>query len=189
MFLPLFRLGEAMLGRMSLVFYVELGFTTEELALYQKLGGGLATAVFAILGATVNTHYGVIRGLLVGGIAMAGANLLYAVMAEVGPEPWLFLITLLIDNFCNALATVATLSFMAYFTSRTFTGTQFALMSAVSNLGRTTIAASSGQVVDAMGGNWSLFFVFTTVLVVPALLLLIWMGKLLAEFRAQPATA
>lgn len=189
LFLPLFRLGEAMLGRMSLVFYVELGFTTDELALYQKLGGGVATALFAILGAAVNTQFGVIRGLLIGGIAMAGANLLYAVMANVGPEPWLFVVTLLIDNFCNAFATVAALSFMAYFTSRTFTGTQFALLSAVSNLGRTTIAASSGQVVDAMGGNWSLFFVFTTVLVIPALLLLVWMGKLLDQHRAQPVVA
>ncbi len=185
LFLPLFRVGEAILGRMSLVFYVELGFTEEDIALYQKFFGGLATAVFAVAGAAVNTRYGVIRGLLVGGIAMAASNLMYAVMAQVGPAPWLFVITLLIDNFCNAFATVAVLSFIAYFTSRTYTGTQFALMSAMSNFGRTTVAASSGAIVDGLGGNWPLFFIFTTVSVIPSLFLLVWMGRLLEAHKAQ----
>jgi PAT family beta-lactamase induction signal transducer AmpG len=120
---------------------------------------------------------------------MAVSNLLYAVMANVGPEPWLFVVTLLIDNFCQAFATVAVLSFIAYFTSRTFTGTQFALMSAASNFGRTAVSSSAGDVVDAMGGNWSLFFVFTTVAVIPSLLLLIWMGKLLEEYKSPNASA
>lgn len=186
LFLFSFRLGEAMLGRMSLVFYVELGFTTDEIALYQKFLGGLATVVFSLLGAVINTHYGVIRGMLVGGIAMSSANLLYAVMAHVGPEPWLFVLTLLIDNFAQAFATVAAISFMSYFASRTYTGTQFALMTSISNFGRTTLAATSGAVVDFLDGNWSLFFVLTTVAVIPALILLVWVGRLLDQYRAAP---
>lgn len=185
LFLFSFRIGEAMLGRMSLVFYVELGFSSEEIAVYQKFLGGLATVVFSLLGAVINTHYGVIRGMLVGGIAMAASNLLYAVLAAVGPEPWLFMLTLLIDNFCQALATVAVISFMSYFASRTYTGTQFALMTSFSNFGRTTLAASSGAIVDGMGGNWPLFFVFTTVIVTPALFLLIWVGRLLERYKTE----
>lgn len=184
LFLFSFRIGEAMLGRMSLVFYVELGFSTEDIALYQKFIGGLSTVVFSLLGALINTRYGVIRGMLVGGIAMAASNLLYAVMAKVGPEPWLFLLTLLIDNFCQAFATVAVISFMSYFTSRTYTGTQFALMTSFSNFGRTTLAASSGAIVDGLDGNWPLFFVMTTVIVIPSLLLLVWMGRLLDTWRS-----
>jgi len=189
LFLFSFRIGEAMLGRMSLVFYVELGFSTEEIALYQKFLGGLATVVFSLLGAVINTHYGVIRGMLVGGIAMAASNLLYAVMAQVGPQPWLFVVTLLVDNFCQAFATVAVISFMSYFVSRTYTGTQFSLMTSVSNFGRTTLAASSGAIVDGMGGNWPLFFVFTTLAVIPALFLLVWVGKLLERHEAQTAAS
>jgi PAT family beta-lactamase induction signal transducer AmpG len=184
LFLFSFRIGEAMLGRMSLVFYVELGFTTEQIAFYNKFLGGLSTVVFSLMGAMINTRYGVIRGMLVGGIAMASANLLYAVMSIMGPVPWLFMVTLLIDNFCGAFATVAVVSFISYFTSRTFTGTQFSLMVALSNFGRTTLAAGSGVVVDALGGNWPLFFIFTTVAVIPALCLLLWMGKLLDRFHA-----
>lgn len=187
LFLVSFRLGEAMLGRMSLVFYVELGFSTEQLALYQKFFGGLTTVVFALLGAVINAHYGVIRGMMIGGIAMASSNLLYAVMAQVGPEPWLFVLTLLVDNFTGAFATVAVMSFMSYFASRTYTGTQFALMTSISNFGRTTLAAGSGVLVDSLGGNWSLFFILTALAVIPGLLLLIWVSKLVTQHSSAAA--
>lgn len=186
-FLFIFHLGEAMLGRMSLVFYDDLGFTTNEIAFYNKFFGGLSTVVFSVMGALINTRYGIIRGMLVGGIAMAVSNLMYVAMAAVGPEPWLFMLTLLIDNFCVAWVTVASVSFISYFTSRTFTGTQFAVMSSLSNFGRTTLAAYSGAIVDNLGGNWPLFFVLTTVAVTPSLCLLMWISKLLK--RRQEASA
>ncbi len=184
LFLFSFRLGEAMLGKMSLVFYVELGFTTEQIAFYNKFLGGLSTVVFSLMSALINTRYGVMRGMMVGGIAMASSNLLYAVMSMMGPAPWLFVFTLLVDNFCSAFATVAVVSFISYFTSRTFTGSQFSLMISFSNFGKTTLAAGSGLVVDALDGNWTVFFVITTVAVIPALCLLVWMGKLLDRYRA-----
>lgn len=179
-FLFTFRLGEAMLGRMSLVFYVELGFSTDQIALYSFLYGGFLTIVYSLVGAFVNTRFGIIRGMIIGGIAMASSNLLYAAMAVVGPEPWLYALTLLIDNFTQAFATVCAISFISYFASRVFTGTQFALMTSISNFGRTTLAASSGAIVDGLGGNWAVFFVLTTVMVIPALMILMWVGKLLA---------
>lgn len=185
LFLFSFRIGEAMLGRMSLVFYVELGFSTEEIALYSKFIGGLLTVIFSLMGAVINTHYGVIKGLFIGGVAMAVSNLLYALMAQVGPEPALFVFTLLIDNFCQAFVIVAAISFMSYFTSRTYTGTQYALMASISNFGRTTLAAGSGVLVDSLGGNWSLFFILTTVMVIPALILLIFLGRQLNVYKAQ----
>jgi len=186
LFLFTFRMGEAVLGRMSLVFFDDIGFTTDQIALYNKLLGGLFTVTFSVLAALLNTRYGIVRGMLVGGISMAAANLLFAVIATVGPVPWLFVLTLLIDNFCGAFATVATVSFISYFTSRTFTGTQFALMTALSNFGRTTLASYSGAIVDGLDGNWALFFVLTTLAVIPALCLLVWVGRLLDRYeRAQ----
>lgn len=189
LFLFTFRLGEAMLGRMNLIFYVELGFTTEDIALYSKFLGGFATIVFSLIGAFVNTRFGIVRGMMVGGIAMASSNLLYALMAQVGPEPWLFVITLLVDNFTQAFATVCAVSFISYFASRTYTGTQFALMSSISNFGRTTLAAGSGVIVDGLGGNWTVFFILTTVMVTPALLILLWVGKMLGEYKGNDKQA
>ncbi len=183
LFLFSFRLGEAMLGRMSLVFYVELGFSNDEIALYRNLLGGGATIVFSLIGAFINTRFGIIRGMLVGGIAMASSNLLYAVMAQTGPEPWLFVLTLIVDNFTTAFATVCAISFISYFASRTYTGTQFALMTSISNFGRTTLAAGSGAIVDGLGGNWALFFVMTALMVIPALLILLWMSRMLENHK------
>ena len=122
--------------------------------------------------------------MLVGGIAMASSNLLYAAMSQVGPEPWLFVLTLIVDNFTTAFATVCAISFISYFASRTYTGTQFALMTSISNFGRTTLAAGSGAIVDGLGGNWALFFILTALMVIPALLILLWMSKLLEAHRS-----
>ena len=183
LFLLLFRLGEAMLGRMSIVFYGEIGFSVDQISFYQKFYGGLLTAGFSLVGAMVNTRFGVIKGLFVAGIAMASANLLFAVLAAVGPNTQLFAFALGVDNFFQAFATVAFVSFISYFTSRTYTGTQYALMSSVSNFGRTTLAAGSGFVVDYLNGDWTLFFVITTLLVIPGLVLLLRVGRLISAAR------
>lgn len=190
--LILFRLGDAMLGRMSLVFYVEIGFSRDEIAFYTKFFGGLMTAFFCLAGALINTRFGVLKGLFVGGIAMGAANCMFAIIAIVGPSVPLLLVTLVVDNFTAAFATVAFISFISYFTSRTYTGTQYALMSSVSNFGRTTLAASSGFLVDSLGGNWALFFVLTGAMVIPGLLMLWYIGKQVTEYRdrqpeSQPA--
>ena len=128
----------------------------------------------------VNTRFGVIKGLFVAGVAMASANLLFAVLAAVGPNAQLFAFALGVDNFFQAFATVAFVSFISYFTSRTYTGTQYALMSSVSNFGRTTLAAGSGFVIDFLDGDWTVFFVITTLLVIPGLLLLLRVSRLLS---------
>ena len=158
LFLLIFRIGEAMLGRMSIIFYPEIGFSTDEIALYSRFLGGLSTVIFSIVGALINTRFGIIRGMFIGGIVMASSNLLYAAMAVVGPEPWLFVVTLLVDNFTQAFAVVAVISFMSYFASEVYTGTQFALMTSISNFGRTTLSAGSGAIVDGLGGNWMIFY-------------------------------
>ncbi len=183
--LILFRLGDAMLGRMSLVFYVEIGFSRDEIAFYTKFFGGLMTAFFCLAGALINTRFGVLRGLFVGGIAMGAANCMFAIIALVGPSVPLLLMTLVVDNFTAAFATVAFISFISYFTSRTYTGTQYALMASVSNFGRTTLAASSGFLVDSLGGNWALFFVLTGAMVIPGLLMLWYIGRQVEEYRGR----
>lgn len=181
--LILFRLGDAMLGRMSLVFYVEIGFSRDQIAFYTKFFGGLMTAFFCLTGALINTRFGVLKGLFIGGIAMGVANCMFAIIAVVGPSVPLLLVTLVVDNFTAAFATVAFISFISYFTSRTYTGTQYALMSSVSNFGRTTLAASSGFLVDSLGGNWALFFVLTGAMVIPGLLMLWYIGRQVEEYR------
>ena len=170
-FIFLFKIGEAFLGRMSIVFYKEL-FTNEEIGTYQKLYGGLATCVFALIGSIINVRLGVTRGLFIGGVAMAGSNLLFAWLAMAGPDKSILLLAILTDNFTTAFSTVAFVSFLTALTGKAFSATQYALLASIGNAGRTVLASSGGWFVDWTGGNWPLFFVLTAVMVIPGLLLL-----------------
>ena len=181
LFLLLFKLGEAFLGRMSIVFYKEVGFTDAQIGTYSKLMTALVTIVCSMLGGMLNARIGIIKGLIVGGIAMAASNLMFSWIAMVGPDTRLYLATVIVDGFTGAMSTVAFVAFISYFTSHTYTGTQYALLASVGTLGRTLLSGASGFIVDALHGNWALFFVITSVMVVPSLILLVYVGRLLKQ--------
>lgn len=179
LFVLTFKIGEAFLGRMSIVFYKEIGFSNAQVGTYSKLINWWVTVVFAVIGSVINARFGILRGLVVGGIAMASTNLMFAWMAVAGPETWLFALTVIVDGFTAALGTVAFMAFITTLTSHTFSATQYALLASIGNLGRTTLSSSSGWVVDRLDGNWALFFVLTALAIVPSLLLLRWLGPAL----------
>lgn len=176
-FIFLFKIGEAFLGRMSIVFYKEIGFTNTEIGTYSKLVGWWVVILFSILGGIVNSKFGIIKGLFIGGIAMAASNLMFAWIANVGPNTDLFLATVIVDGFTGAFATVTFVSFLSHLTSRKFTATQYALMASLGNLARTTLSSFSGVMVDGLGGNWSLFFIITAIMVIPSLIMLALIAK------------
>lgn len=180
-FVLLFKIGEAFLGRMSIVFYKEVGFSNDEIGTYSKLLNWWVTVVFAIAGSLVNARFGILRGLFIGGIAMAATNLMFAWLAWTGPQAWLLGLTVVVDGFTAALGTVAFMAFITFLTSHSFTATQYALLASIGNLGRTTLASGSGWLVDALGGNWALFFTLTALAVTPGLLILLWLKPRLIE--------
>lgn len=169
LFIFLFKIGEAFLGRMSIVFYKEVGFSNTDIATYSKLLNWWVTIVFSLLGGIVNIRFGIYRGLMVAGIAMAASNLLFAVIAQTGPSTLLLAITVIVDGFTGAWSTVAMVAFISLLCNRAFSATQYALMASLSVAGRTLVASSSGFFVDAMDGNWSLFFILTALMVIPSL--------------------
>jgi len=176
LFVFLFKIGEAFLGRMSIVFYKDIGFSNTQIGHYSKLIGWGATTLFTLIGSAINVRFGIVKGLLIGGIAMASSNLMFAWLADTGPNEHLFLATILVDNFTTAFGTVAFVSFLTYLTGRAFSATQYALLASLGNLGRTTIASFSGLLVEYLG-NWSTFFILTTLMIVPSLLILLYMHK------------
>lgn len=169
LFIFLFKIGEAFLGRMSIVFYKEIGFSNSDIATYSKLLNWWVTIVFSLLGGLVNIRYGIYRGLMIAGVAMAASNLLFALIAQTGPSTSLLAITVIVDGFTGAWSTVAMVAFISLLCNRAFSATQYALMASLSVAGRTLVASSSGFVVDSLEGNWSLFFVLTAVMVLPSL--------------------
>lgn len=186
-FIFFFKIGEAFLGRMSLVFYKEIGFSKSQIGL---LSGGLGTVtvcIFAVLGSFINARYGLFRGIVLGGIAMAGTNLLFAAL-YYHPEEWLFTIAVIADQFTTAVSTVAFVAFLSQLCDRRHTASQYAAFASIGNLSRTTLAASSGALVDGLGGNWSLFFIITVLMVMPSLLILAAARKTLSPIMTGKTT-
>ncbi|MEX0334574.1 MFS transporter [Vibrio tubiashii] len=171
LFVFLFKIGEAFLGRMSITFYKEIGFSNEQIGYYSKLIGWGLTILFTLVGSMVNVKFGIVRGLMIGGIAMASSNLMFAWIAKVGPSEQLFLATLVVDNFTSAFSTVAFVSFLTVVTGQAFSATQYALLASLGNFGRTTLASFSGELVDYLN-DWSTFFILTAVMVIPSLIML-----------------
>jgi PAT family beta-lactamase induction signal transducer AmpG len=97
---------------------------------------------------------------------------MFSLIAHTGPDTSLLAAAVIIDGFTGAWSTVAMVAFISLLCNRAFSATQYALMASLSVAGRTFVASSSGFVVDALDGNWSLFFVLTAVMVIPSLLFL-----------------
>jgi len=171
-FVFLFKIGEAFLGRMSIVFYKEMGFSKGDIALYSKGIGWITTVVFTLLGGLFAIRSGVVKAMFISGILMAATNLLFAALAWSGKSEWLFAVAVLLDDIAAAFATVAFVAFISLLVDRTYTATQYALLASIGTLGRTTLAASSGELVDWLNGDWGIFFVITTVMVIPSLICL-----------------
>ncbi|WP_088330602.1 MFS transporter [Lacimicrobium sp. SS2-24] len=172
LFVVLFKMGEAILGRMSIVFYKEIGFSNSDIGAYSKLLTWAVTIVASVTGGLLNLRIGIIKGLFVGGIIMAASNLLFALMASVGPNKSLLFVTIVVDGFTAAWGTVAFMAFISVLCNRAFTASQYALLASIGTFGRTTLGAYSGVIVDYLDGNWQVFFVLTALMVLPSLLLL-----------------
>ena len=171
-FVFLFKIGEAFLGRMSVIFYKEIGFTKSDIALYSKGLGWITTVIFTLLGGLFAIRSGVIKAMFVSGILMASTNLLFSLLAWSGKSELLFAIAVIFDDMAAAFATVAFVAFISMLVDRTYTATQYALLSSIGTAGRTTLAASSGALVDWLNGDWGVFFIITALMVIPSLIFL-----------------
>ena len=171
-FIFLFKIGEAFLGRMSVIFYKEIGFTKSDIALYSKGLGWLTTVIFTLLGGLFAIRSGVIKAMFVSGILMASTNLLFSLLAWSGKSELLFAIAVIFDDMAAAFATVAFVAFISMLVDRTYTASQYALLASIGTAGRTTLAASSGALVDWLNGDWGVFFIITAIMVIPSLIFL-----------------
>ena len=175
-FVFLFKIGEAFLGRMSIIFYKEIGFSKEDIAIYSKTLGWVTTVVFTLFGGLFVIRSGVLKAMFLAGILMAATNLLFTVLAWSEKSELLFAIAVIFDDMAAAFATVAFVAFISLLVDRTYTATQYALLASIGTAGRTTLASSSGTLVDWLNGDWGIFFILTAIMVIPSLICL-WFIK------------
>ena len=171
-FIFLFKIGEAFLGRMSIIFYKEIGFSKSDIAIYSKTLGWVTTVIFTLLGGLFVIRSGVLKAMFLAGVLMAATNLLFSILAWSDKSELLFATAVIFDDIAAAFATVAFVAFISLLVDRTYTATQYALLASIGTAGRTTLASSSGALVDWLNGDWGIFFILTAIMVIPSLICL-----------------
>ena len=167
-----YKLGEAMAGVMATPLYVALGYTLSEIAEISKLVGFFATIAGAIIGGALTVRFGVMRALLVCGVLQSAGNLFYVLQAVGGHRLDYLALCVAAENLTGAMAGAALVAYLSSLCSPAYTATQYALLSSLAAVGRTLVASIGGVLADRLG--WAPFFMLTTVVTVPALLLLGW---------------
>ncbi|MDC2968785.1 MFS transporter [Candidatus Pelagibacter sp.] len=176
-FVFLFKIGEAFLGRMSIVFYKELGFSKSDIAIYSKTLGWITTVIFTLLGGLFAIRSGTVKTMFIAGGLMAITNLMFTLLAWSGKSELLFAAAVILDDIAAAFATVAFVAFISLLVDRTYTATQYALLASIGTAGRTLLASSSGSLVDWLNGDWGIFFIITALMVIPSLICLWFIRK------------
>ncbi|MEN8168135.1 MAG: MFS transporter [Pseudomonadota bacterium] len=166
-----YRISDVVLGVISNVFYVDLGFSKAEVAAITKVYGVIMTLLGAGLGGLLMVRLGVMRILFVGGLLAAATNLLFALLATLGHDVLMLTLVISIDNLSAGLATAAFVAYLSSLTNVSYSATQYALFSSVMLLLPKFLGGFSGVMVDGLG--YPSFFLITTLLGVPVLVLIL----------------
>lgn len=173
LFIVLYKLGDALVNNMSTPFLlppIGLGFSQTDLGAIQGGMGLLATIVGTLAGGAILSKIGINRSLWVFGVLQAVSNLAYFVLAEVGKNYSMLVLTINIENFCAGLGTAAFVAFLMSLCNQRFSATQYALLSSLMAVSRDILVAPAGALVEVTG--WPLFFLISIVAALPGLLLL-----------------
>jgi PAT family beta-lactamase induction signal transducer AmpG len=169
-----YKLGEAMAGVMSTPLYISLGFSLPEIATASKIFGFFSIVAGALLGGVVTTRWGIRRSLIVCGILQSIGNLFFVLQAVGGHRIGYLALCVTAENITGAMAGTAFITYLSSLCSPAFTATQYALLAALASLGRTVVASSGGVLSEKIG--WVNFFLLTSVVALPAILLIVWIG-------------
>jgi PAT family beta-lactamase induction signal transducer AmpG len=174
-FVVLYKLGEAMAGAMANPLYQQLGFSKIEVANIAKLVGFVATLGGVAAGGLVVARLGMLRGLFIGGVLQALSNLMYVAQVLAGHDNTMLAVSIFTENFTNGMGSAAFVAYLSSLCNTAFTATQYALFSSLAALPTRLLSAPSGWLVDRL--DWIPFFLVTTVICVPGLLVLLWLMR------------
>jgi PAT family beta-lactamase induction signal transducer AmpG len=167
-----YRLNYTTMGVAANTFYLDMGFTLDQIALVSKVYGIFMTMFGALAAGVLIRRYGIPKTLLIGWVLLTGANLIYAHIASIDPGIAWLATAVSADNVANGIAGTAFIAYMSSLTNTAYTATQYALFGTLWSLPAKTIASQWGRIVDAFG--YPPFFVYTAVIGLPALFLILW---------------
>jgi len=167
--IAVYRISDVVMGIMANPFYVDMGYTKDEVAAVTKIYGVIMTLVGAFVGGVLAMRLGVMRVLMLGAVLSAASNLLFAWLGTRGHDVTALIFVISADNLSSGIASAAFIAYLSSLTNISYSATQYALFSSMMLLAPKFIAGFSGHYVDAYG--YSHFFVSTALLGLPVLLL------------------
>lgn len=170
LFIPLYKLGDAVAGVMTLPFYHYLSFTAGEVALVSKLFGTIAVIGGTMAGAFMSYHWSLGRSLMVAGVLQLLSNFAFVWLFYQGHDVDALLWVVMIENVTSGLGAAVFVAFLSRLCNVSMAATHYALLSALAVTGRTVLASSSGFVASHVA--WDVFFMLSALAAVPALIIL-----------------
>jgi PAT family beta-lactamase induction signal transducer AmpG len=175
-FIVLYKFCDAFAGNMTAPFVIEIGFSRNDYAAIVKGVGLAATLIGGFAGGAVAMRYDLVTCLWIGAILQMGSNLVFTWLAFVGTNHWALTAAIIAENFTGAIGTVIFVAYLSALCQNPLhTATQFALLTALTAVGRTFLVAPAGYVAKATG--WPMFFVVSSLVAIPSLFLLAWLQR------------
>ena len=172
--IAVYRISDVVMGIMANPFYVDMGFTKDEVAAVTKIYGVVMTLAGAFVGGVLSMRLGVMRILMLGAVLSAGSNLLFAWLAGHGHDVTALIAVVSADNLAGGIASAAFIAYLSSLTNVNYSATQYALFSSMMLLLPKFVAGFSGDYVDAFG--YAQFFTATAMLGLPVLML-VWLAS------------
>ena len=174
--ISIYRISDVVMGIMANPFYVDMGYTKDEVAAITKVFGVLMTLLGAFVGGALAMRLGVMRVLMLGAVLSAGTNLLFAWLGTRGHDVTGLIFVISADNLAGGIASAAFIAYLSSLTNVQYSATQYALFSSMMLLAPKWIAGFSGRFVDANG--YTEFFLGTAMLGLPVLILVALVSRM-----------
>ena len=173
--IAVYRISDVVMGIMANPFYVDMGYTKDEVAATSKVFGVIMTLVGAFIGGGLTIRFGILRILMVGAFLSAVSNLLFAWLATIGHDVFGLIFVISADNLSSGIASAAFIAYISSLTNIQYSATQYALFSSMMIIVPKWLAGFSGMFVDHFG--YQQFFVFTAIIGMPVFVLIYLVEK------------
>lgn len=175
LFTVLYKFGDSLAGAMTNAFYIQTGFTLIEIAEIVKTLGTFAIFGGLFLGGWLLAASTMYRALWVCGLFQMVSNLMFAALANIGPDLRFLALAIGVENVASGMGTAVFVAYLSSLCNISYTATQYALLTSLMAVARTVLVSPAGWLVAHVG--WFEFFILTTAAALPGLALLWWLSR------------
>lgn len=188
LFILLHKIGDTLANLTFRLLFDDLGYTNDEIAIYDVGIGFWAYLIGIFIGGILYTRMGLRRSVLFSLILMAVSNLSFAGLAAAGHNNWAMAAAIGFENIASGIGGVCLVAYFSVLCDLRFTASQYAMISAATSIvGRFLTGTTAGSLIESMG--YVNFYLLTTLAAVPGVLLFLWLmraGLVEEQPRANP---